>query len=160
MRRLFAVSLMGLTLAGRAMATDVHVGINIGIPAAPPPIVVSSPPPLVVVPGVPTVQYAPNLGVNFFVYGGNYYTYHSGGWFMSPVYNGPWTYVEHVHVPRPLLVVPHRCFHEPPRYVEYRGHPHHPHGMPPGQAKKIYGRDVSWHEHDHEHGHHHGHEDR
>jgi hypothetical protein len=155
MRRFFAVSLVGLVSVGSARAADVHVGIEIGVPA-PPPIVVSAPPQLVVVPGVPTVQYAPDLGVNFFFYGGSYYTYHGGAWFVSAAYGGPWTYVEHVHVPRPLYAVPHRCFHgAPPHYVayrEYHGHPRHPHGMPPGQAKKYYGRDVRWHEH--EHGHH------
>lgn len=122
-------------------AADVTVGINIGLPP-PPAIVVPAPPRLVIVPTTPAVRYAPDLDVNFFVYGGRYYTIHDDHWFVARAYNGPWTYVERADVPRAVLVVPARY---------YRGRHGHPHGMPPGQAKKYY-RSVGW-----DHGHHHGH---
>jgi hypothetical protein len=115
-------AVVGGGLATPAHAADVHVGINIGIPA-PPAIVVPSPPRLVVVPSTPAVQYAPDVGANFFFYGGQYYTYNDGNWFIASAYNGPWVYAR--HVPRPLLVVPARYYHAPPRYYGgrhgYRG---------------------------------------
>jgi hypothetical protein len=53
-----------------------------------------------------------------------------------------------------------RNFH--PQYIEYRGNEPwtydrkgHPHGMPPGQAKKLYGKGYDKHD-DHGHGHGHG----
>jgi hypothetical protein len=159
MRGIVGAMLIATALVRPASATDVHVGINIGIPA-PPPILVPAPPRLVVVPGVPAVSYAPDLSANFFVYGGSYYTFHDGSWFVASAYNGPWTYVERVHVPQPLLVVPDRYYWVPPGRAKgfYAGHPH---GVPPGQAKKIYRRHAgraAFHDHDHgrDHGQHHG----
>ena len=146
MKRLATILFAG---AVSALPAAAEVNINIGI--APPALVVPAPPRLVVVPTTPAVRYAPDLGYNYFTYGGSYYTYHGDRWFMSPAYNGPWTYVERARVPRPILVVPARYYHEPPRYVRYKRHPH---GMPPGQAKKLYG-----HKHHHKHKHHHDHDD-
>lgn len=59
-------------------ADNFSIGINVGAPPPPPAIVLSAPPPLVVVPGTP-VYYAPSLSVNFFAYGGQYYSHHNGG---------------------------------------------------------------------------------
>jgi hypothetical protein len=147
MRRVLAATFMTAALVAPAFA-EVHVGINI---PAPPSIVISSPPRLVVVPGVPTVQYAPDLGVNFFVYDNSYYTYHNGGWFTSTSYGGPWTYVERVHVPRPIISVPNHYYRVGPRYghrwddrrhVVHRGHvsSHHRYRgdvrhVPPGHSR-------------------------
>ena len=136
-------------LAGLLITTGsafARVDVHIAIPA-PPSIVIDAPPRVVVVPGVPTVQYAPDVSYNYFTYGGQYYTYHNNAWFVSSAYGGPWTYVERVHVPGPLLSVPVRYYHSAPRYSRYHRHPH---GMPPGQAKKVYG-------HSHDHGHDHDH---
>lgn len=121
---------------------EVHVGINVGIPA-PPVIAVPAPPRLVVVPSTPAVQYAPDVGANFFFYGGNYYTYDDGAWFSASAYNGPWVYAP--HPPRQILVVPARYYHSPPRYYRHRSHGHHhdDHG-------------DHGHHHD-DHGHHSGH---
>ena len=133
------------------LAGDVHVGINIGVPP-PPPVVFEAPPQLVVVPTTPAVRYAPEVDVNLFFYGGRYYSFHEGGWFVAPAYGGPWAYVERVRVPRPVLVVPARYYR-----------------VPPGQWKKMYpdrrGKhrghrdwdDDDDHGHDHGHGHGRGH---
>ena len=96
---------------------------------------IEAPPRLVVVPGVPTVQYAPDVPYGYFSYGDRYYTHHSGNWFAARSYGGPWTYVEHTHVPRPILGVPTRYYRTASRHRDRR-HRGHPHGMPPGQAKK------------------------
>ncbi|MGH7893228.1 MAG: hypothetical protein ACREQL_01085 [Candidatus Binatia bacterium] len=163
MRAIVTSTLIVLAVIGPAHAADVQVGINIGIPA-PPALVVPALPRLVIVPTTPAVQYAPDLSVNFFFYGGSYYTFSDGAWFVASAYNGPWAYVERVRVPRPVLIVPYRYYRMPPGHSKklYGGHPH---GMPPGQAKKIYGSRPyggpprfaeESHDRDHGHGHHHG----
>ena len=135
-----------LLLAGAACAAPsfAEVDVHIGIPA--PNIVIESPPRLAVVPGAPVVQYAPDVSYNYFSYGGRYYTIRDDRWYAAPAYGGPWTYVERTHVPGPLLGVPVRYYREPRYYHEH--HHGHPHGMPPGQAKKIYGKEHGHHHHD------------
>lgn len=95
---------------------EVHVGVHIDVPA-PPVVTFQAPPRLVVVPGVPHVHYAPDVAVSFFTYGGRYYTYDDGNWFVARSDRGPWGYVEHRYVPAPLLRVPSRYYHVPPRLV-------------------------------------------
>lgn len=126
-----AVTFAGAILAGAAEAADVHVGVHIGVPA-PPPIVFQAAPRLVVVPGAPRVYYAPDVSVNFFSYGGRYYTYDDGNWFVARDYGGPWSYVAPRYVPHAIVVVPHRYYHVPPRVVGGghwdHGHGHYQHG--------------------------------
>ena len=138
-----AVAIAWAWCAG-AQAADVHVGINIGVP--PPPVVaLPAPPRLIIVPDTPAVRYAPEAGVNLFVYGRRYYTYDNGAWFVASGYGGPWVYVEPAYVPRPLLVVPARYYHAPPRW-HHDEHEHY-HGRGHGHG----------HDHDRDHGHGHGH---
>ena len=130
---LLAASL-ATVMRGAALAADVHVGINIGVP--PPPIVVAEPPRLVIVPRTP-VYYAPSLPANYFYYDGGYYTVHEGSWFYATSYNGPWTFVSVQRVPRPVLAVPVAYYKVPP------GHWKH-HGPPPWAGREK--------EHEREHG--------
>ena len=148
--RIVPIGFMALALGGSPAVAGVDIHISV---PPPPSFVIEAPPHLVVVPGYPAVRYAPDVPYNYFVYGGRYYTLHDDAWFVSPSYGGPWTYVERTHVPRSILYVPNRYYRVPPR-VAYREYHRHPHGMPPGQAKKIYG-----HEYKHGHGHGHGHHD-
>jgi hypothetical protein len=133
MKRLASIAsslTIAAALSGAANAADVHVGIHLGVPA-PPPVVFEAPPRLVVVPGAPHVHYAPDVSVNFFSYGGRYYTYDDGNWFVASDYGGPWGYVERRYVPQEILVVPHRYYRVPPRLVggghwdRGRGHGHY-----------------------------------
>jgi hypothetical protein len=125
-------------------AADVHVDVNIGPPAW----AYDAPPHVVVVPGVPEVHYAPDVGVNFFTYGGRYYTYDHDRWYVAHGGHGPWTYVERRHVPAPLLRVPPRYYRVPPRLVG-GGH-WHSHG----KAKYHHGNGKYWHHDKHgNHGH-------
>ena len=64
--------------------------------------VVQAPPRLVVVPEVPGVQYAPDLSFNYFAYGGRYYTFNNGAWFVAAAPGAPWGYVPLERVPGPL----------------------------------------------------------
>ena len=140
----------GLTEAP-ALAADVNIGVNIGVP--PPPVVVApapavvitppsisfvAPPPLVVVPSTPTVQYIPTGAYNVFVYGGRYYSFHNGYWFQAGHYNGPWAQIRTEKVPAPVIGVPVTYYRVPPEHAKKHdedgpaavGH------CPPGQAKK------------------------
>src|SRR5262245_45890539 len=115
------VSAAGLLHVMPGQAAEVNVGINIGIPAPPPPVVIATPPQVVLVPGSP-VYYAPAVGFNLFVYSGRYYRFHDGHWFIAASHGGPWTFVAPGKVPRPVLAVP----------VGY-------YKIPPGHAKKMAG---------------------
>jgi hypothetical protein len=110
-----------------APAGDVSVGISIGFPAPPPPVVVGpppvivEPPPVVVAPPRPVVvaeppqivvvpgshvYYAPYADFDLFVYGGRYYRFHEGHWFIAASHRGPWRFVVGQRVPAPILAVP------------------------------------------------------
>jgi hypothetical protein len=137
-----------------AVAGDVRIGVNIGVPAppvpvvvapappvvvtppapavvvAPPPIVFAAPPALVLVPGS-SVYYAPSANFNVFVFGGRYYSLHNGTWFMASSHSGPWATVPPQRVPQPVLAVPHAYYKIPPGHAKKMGAP----GVPPGHAK-------------------------
>ena len=117
-------SLGGLLGAMPAHADSLSIGINIGSPPPPPPpaIVVAAPPQFVVVPGSP-VQYAPGLSVNYFVYGGQHFTFHNGSWFFAASYGGPWTFVAVERVPQPILAVPVTYYKIPPGHLKKSGPP-------------------------------------
>ncbi len=106
-----------------AQADNFSIGINIGSPPPPPPaMVLAAPPPLVVVPGTP-VYYAPSLSVNFFAYGGQYYTHHNSAWFVATTYSGPWTFIAMKRVPQPVLAVPVGYYKVPPSHMKKGGGP-------------------------------------
>jgi hypothetical protein len=108
--------------ASTAGASDVQIGVNIGVP---PPPVLAAPPPLVVVPSAPAVSYAPQVPYDVFYYGGQYYAWQNG-WFVTAGIGQPWVYAERARIPHPVLVVPPRYYKVPPGH---RGHGHgHGHG--------------------------------
>jgi hypothetical protein len=134
-----------------AVAGDVKIGVNIGVPApvvvapappvvvappavavvvAPPPIAFAAPPALVLVPGSP-VYYVPSANLNVFVFGGRYYSFHEGAWFMAPNHSGPWAMVPAGRVPQPVLAVPHAYYKVPPGHAKKMS----AQGVPPGHAK-------------------------
>lgn len=132
-----------LSLLGLAAAPAAHAQINININTAPPVVV-----------GAPVnAQY--------------YYVPEIGGYYDVPaqVYivpeKGKWKRVKY------LKGYNSAYFH--PQYIEYRGDSPwtyrggNPHGLPPGQAKKLYrdgyrdGRDDRYDDDDRGHGHGHGH---
>jgi hypothetical protein len=128
----------GLSVAA-ANATQVNVGVNIGVPA-PPPIVLRAPPPVVVVPNSP-VSYVPSVNYNLFVYSGRYYTFHDGAWFYANRHSGPWTFMPTERVPRPVIGVPVTYYKVPPGHAKKMGNPlgapvSSARGCPPGLAKQ------------------------
>ena len=120
----------GLLLAG----TAAHAQVNININTAPP-----------VVAGAPAdaqYYYIPEANAYYDVPARRYVVQR----------NGQWTRMERIEGYDP------RGFH--PQYIEYRGNSPwtykghgNPHGMPPGQAKKYYGKDKH-DDHGHGKGHH------
>jgi hypothetical protein len=151
MRVLALTAVLALTVVSSAVADGLKIGINIGVPApvvvtAPPPAVVVAPPPqpvivtappqLVVVPGSP-VYYAPDASINFFAYGGQYYSFHEGAWFVTTTYGGPWTMIAPSRVPQPVLAVPLAYYRTPPGHAKKMDRDGMPgRGCPPGLAKQ------------------------
>jgi hypothetical protein len=145
------VAAMGLCLSA-AVAGDVKIGVNIGVPVppvpvvvapapvvvapgppvvvAPPPIVFAAPPALVVVPGSP-VYHVPSANFNVFVFSGRYYSLHEGTWFMAPNHSGPWRMVAAERVPQSVRAVPPAYYKIPPGHAKKMGGA----GVPPGHAK-------------------------
>ena len=127
---------LSLVAASPAAADGLRIGISVPVPAPPtvivtpprPPVVVVAPPQLVVVPGSP-VFYAPGASMNFFAYGGRYYTFHEGAWFVATTYGSPWVAVAPAKVPRPVLTVPVAYYKVPPGHAKKMG-------CPPGLAKQ------------------------
>jgi hypothetical protein len=115
--------------AGRA---EINVNINVG-PPPPPPVVLAAPPRLVLVPGSP-VYYAPDLSFNVFAFGGRYYSFHDGGWFVATTYRGPWAVVAVEQVPPPLIAVPVKYYKIPPGHAKKMGAGRE--HCPPGLAKQ------------------------
>jgi hypothetical protein len=143
MRRVLVLAAgFALTAAGPAAADGVRIGISVPVPAPPtvvitpprPPVVVVTPPQLVVVPGSP-VFYAPEASINFFAYGGRYYTFHEGAWFVATTYGSPWVTIAPARVPRPVLAVPVTYYRVPPGHAKKMGRGGG-HGCPPGLAKQ------------------------
>lgn len=141
MRRVLALAAgLAFMAAGPAAADGVRIGISVPVPAPPtvviapprPPVVVVNPPQLVVVPGSP-VFYAPGASMNFFAYGGRYYTFHEGAWFVATTYGSPWVTIAPARVPQPVLAVPVAYYKVPPGHAKKMGHGH---GCPPGLAKQ------------------------
>jgi hypothetical protein len=138
--------LVSTALIVAPMPADAAVSINFGFTLPAPPV-------LVPVPGAPVVTYAPDVRGNFFQYGGQYYVFSNGGWYVGPAYNGPWQVVAREYVPRPILTVPVRYYPAPP--VAWK---HYRHDAPPRWAH-AYGRrwdehrpdrDGRWHDRNHD----------
>jgi hypothetical protein len=125
-----------LVVASPAAADGLRIGVSVPVPAPPtvvvtpprPPVVVVAPPQLAVVPGSP-VFYAPSASMNFFAYGGRYYTFHEGAWFVATTYGSPWVAIAPAKVPRPVLTVPVAYYRVPPGHAKKMG-------CPPGLAKQ------------------------
>lgn len=108
LRQMFVGSVMAVAaLVGSASSGYAGVSVDLGIH-------LGSPPQFQQVPETP-VSYAPGVGANLFLYDGQFFAFRGGAWFGGPGYNGPWSEVRPEYVPRPILAVPVRYYHERPR---------------------------------------------
>jgi hypothetical protein len=117
-RMIVGAAVLIAALGGVAVTAQADVSINLGFNLA-------GPPALVAVPDSP-VMYAPRVGANYFSYGGEYYVYNNGGWYIGPRHNGPWRVLAPEFVPRPILSVPVRYYHRTPaewRHARREGPP-------------------------------------
>jgi hypothetical protein len=153
---LAAVLALAVTISGCVVRTRPVVVAEPAVVVTPPPPVAVAPPPVVVAPppvvvmppvlvGPPAVVIVPGTQVytvpsasfNVFVYGGRYYSYHHGAWFVAPRHGAPWTALAVDAVPLPVRAVPVRHYKIPPgqekkmERAEERAD-----RCPPGQAKK------------------------
>lgn len=149
MRTLLACcAALTLVLATPASARpSLSVGIFLGNAPPPPLVVFDEEPPFVYVPSRRVyVVDDDDVDYDYFRCGGFYYIYNDGYWYRSRRYGGPFAAIRTEVVPRSIFFVDDR---------EYRWR-HHPHGMPPGQARKLYDRDGWGDGRRHGHGHGHG----
>lgn len=108
LRQMFVGSVMAVVaLVGSASTGSAEVNLDFGIH-------LGSPPQFVQVPESP-VSYAPSVGANLFLYDGQFFAFRGGAWFAGPGQQGPWSAVRPEYVPRPILAVPVRYYHERPR---------------------------------------------
>ena len=118
LRRMIVSAVVLVAIMGAAGAAQSEVNVNIGIN-------LPAPPALVAVPATP-VMYAPSVSANYFFYGGAYYVFTNGGWYVSGGHNGPWVALAPEFVPRPILAVPVRYYRHAPdewRHVRREGPP-------------------------------------
>jgi len=127
LRQMFLGGVMAVVaLVGSASTGQAEVNLDLGIH-------LGSPPQFVQVPESP-VSYAPAVGANLFLYDGHFFAFRGGAWFAGPGHQGPWSQVRPEYVPRPILAVPVRYYHErprewahwrheaPPRWASHWGH--------------------------------------
>lgn len=129
-RRIAAWVLSALTYAACIPGSTTTVGFTTGVEGAPPPPpVVVAEPTVVSVSGGVYVVTDPSVRYDMFRYGGAWFVYSGGYWYRSSTSRGPFAVVDVRYVPPPVLEVP-------------PGHwKNHPHGGPPGLAKKHRGHE-------------------
>jgi hypothetical protein len=132
MKRLIALSAFALIATTSSVSlAETSWGVSINLGNAPPP-------PVVVVREEPHVVFVPSSSVyvvsdrrwnyDTFRYGVYWYAYRDNYWYRARSWRGPYAVVAANRIPRAIINVPSRHWK------------HHPHGMPPGQARK-YDRD-------------------
>ena len=105
-RAITAMAMAAMLVGPLASTSSAQVSVNIGIN-------LPGPPQLVAIPSSP-VRYAVNADANFFFYGGEYYVFSDGIWYVSPAYNGPWVVLAPEFIPQPILFVPVQFYRRPP----------------------------------------------
>lgn len=129
MKRLIALSALALVAVTSSVSlAETQIGVSINLGNAPPP-------PVVVVRQEPHVVFIPSSSVyvvndsrwdyDTFRYGVYWYAYRGNYWYRARTWRGPYAVVAANRVPRAIINVPARNWK------------HHPHGMPPGQAKFV-----------------------
>jgi hypothetical protein len=127
-RSMLSLAAVAGCLSASAALAETHVNVSIGIGNAPPPpvVVVREEPRVVLVPGSTVYVVDDNRwGYDCFRYGVYWYAYRDGFWYRSRAWRGPFGVVRTEIVPRAIMSVPSSRWKN------------HPHGMPPGQAKRA-----------------------
>ena len=112
-----------------AEAGDVDINVNLG---GPPPVIRFDREPKFVVIPESRVWRLPDYEYDFYRHDDDYYLNRDGHWYRAKSWRGPFEPFPFDRLPRVIVDLP----------GEYRRHPAHPHGGPPGQLKK-HGIDVA-----------------
>lgn len=129
MKRVIALCLFAAVALAASASAETRIQVNIGNAPPPPMVVFQEPPPQVWMPEA-RVYVVGGAGFPYdcFRVGPYFYLYDDGWWYRSRRYDGPYVVIEQRRVPASVWRVP---------AARWR---HHPHGMPPGQAKKYASR--------------------
>ena len=87
------------------------------------------------IPGVPEVEYAPNLAQDLFRYRGGFYNFQGGAWFRGTAATGPWSPVR--ELPQVFYHIQAPYFKVPPGWAKGKKTGWGGASMPPGQTKKF-----------------------
>jgi hypothetical protein len=123
-------------LAPSAARAEVHVNIDVGLPVAPPLVVVQ-----------PGVQVVENWHEEVYLVNGWYYVRRDGGWYRARRPHAAFAWCEPRRVPVALVRMP------PGQYVRYQRHERNHERKEWKHAEKEWKK-----EHKHDHGHGHGHD--
>ena len=107
-RRGYAIVLTGFILGGCGGVPRAVTSLSPGPPEiapAPPPVVVQGNPVLVQIPGT-EVYYVPQLEARLYFFNGLWYYHHSGFWYNSQDYTGPWVHLPKAKLPPALAEIP------------------------------------------------------
>ena len=118
--------MLALFLGSLRAATGGDVDINVNIGGPPPPRVFFDREPSFVVIPDSRVRRLRDYEYDFYRYDDDYYLNRDGYWYRAKSWRGPFVALPFERLPRAIVVLP----------GEYRRHPAHPHGGPPGQLKK------------------------
>jgi hypothetical protein len=120
-----ACVLLAVAVAGPVQAQTLRDKLGVGNAPPPPVVVYRDAPPIVVVPRTQVyVVRDTRCNYDFFRYGVYWFIWNDGYWYRSRSYRGPFRVIEERYVPVAIWNVPSRHWR------------HHPHGGPPGLAKK------------------------
>jgi hypothetical protein len=122
----FTAALIAGATAQSAAAGDVSADINIHLGSRPAPVVVFQHEPDVILVPRTHVYYVADLDYDLYRYGRYWYINNGGYWYRAASYRGPFVNISVGLIPRSIMVLP----------AQYRRHPEHPLGGPPGQMKK------------------------
>jgi len=130
LRRILVAALIGTSFAAAPAFAEIetYFGFQVGIRNAPPPPMVAfeAEPKLIRVPESRVyVVRRSEFDRDLFHYGGAWFLYSDGFWYRGSSYSGPFRALDVRVVPSAVLRVP------PQRWK------HHPHGGPPGLARKA-----------------------
>ena len=107
-KKMLLGAVIGIAALGASVGTSqAQVSVDLGFHFG-------EPPSFAPVPQSP-VLYAPTVDANLFSYDGGFYVFVGSKWFFGPAQNGPWSELPPEFVPRPILSVPVRYYHLPPR---------------------------------------------
>ena len=123
---LLSVAALTFALSARPSSAAVSADVNVHVGPRPAPVVVFEREPDVVLVPRTHVYAVSGLDYDLYRFGAYWYMNDGGYWYRARSYRGPFTSIEYRYVPRSVVVVP----------AQYRRHPAHPHGGPPGQMKK------------------------